>query len=157
MQCGVDVRDFLRHVDEWKCRVACARVCKRARPQLLGQWRQPTLTRDGRTRSPLRLIRQIQIFERLLRRRTVHGCLQCIVQLALLVDALQYGGTTLFQLGQILRPVANVAQLHLIQPTRHFLPVTGNERQRVAVREQFKRALNRRNREREFTCDSRNE
>ena len=157
VQRDIDVSDVQRNINECDRSSARVHIRQPTRPELFGQRCQAALTRNDRTRPTLRLVWQVEVFKRLLRHRAHYGCLQRVIELALLVDALEDGRAAVLQLGQILRPVAHVAQLHLIQPTRHFLPVAGNEWECVPLGKQFEGALDRNNREREFTCDSRNE
>ena len=72
------------------------------------------------------------------------------VELALLVDGLQDRGAALLQLAQVLRALADVAQLHLVEAAGGFLAVAGDERQRVAFVEQRERAGDLARREREL-------
>jgi hypothetical protein len=69
----------------------------------------------------------------------------------LIGDALEHRSAPIFQLGQVLRAVSHIAELHFIQPAGHFLAVARNEGERIPFAEELQCALHRRGRERQFT------
>ncbi len=119
-------------------------------PRQLGEWTEPSLARNHRTRAALRLERQIQIFQRLLGDGRQHLGAQTVVELPLLVNAAQDRRPPLLEFAQVGRTLLHVAQLHLIESARHFLAVARDERQGVALVEKRQRALDLRDGEGQF-------
>lgn len=62
-------------------------------------------------------------------------------QLALLVDGLEDGLLTPFELAEILMPFQEAAQLDLIHPACLLLPVARDERHRAALVQQLERVI----------------
>jgi hypothetical protein len=141
----------LRRLGERGCIVECTI------PQRLGERTEPAFARDHRTRAALRLERQIEIFERLLRVCRHDGGLERVIELALFIDALDDGRTTVFHLLQILGALTHVAELHFVEPARHFLAVSGNEGERGALGEEGKGPLHLLRVQRQFGRHARHE
>ena len=72
--------------------------------------------------------RQVQVFEFLLGRRELDGGAQLWRQLALFVDALEHGGTAVFQLTQVAQTRFQFAQLDIVQPVSGFFAIASDKR-----------------------------
>src|SRR5262249_34342818 len=101
------------------------------------------------------LEREIEILERLLGRRGVDARGQLGIELALFFDALENRGAALAELAEVLRAIADVAQLKLVEPAGGFLSIAGDEWERVAFVEERERALHLTRREAELVGDDR--
>ena len=111
-------------------------VVERAGPERVGQRLEPALARDRRARAALRLVRQVEVLERLLRRHGVELRRQLGRELALLLDGLADGRAAVGQLAQVLGALLDGAELRLVEPARGLLAIAGDERKRVALVEQ---------------------
>jgi hypothetical protein len=126
------------------------RIIEPSVPQRLGQWREATLTRNHGAGAALRLEWQVQVFQRLLRVCRHDGGLERLVELSLLVDALEDGGAAILHFLEVLGALTHIAKLHLVEPAGHLLAVAGNEWQGGALSEEGERALNLLRVERQF-------
>ena len=104
-----------------------------AGPDRVGERLEPTLARDDRPRSPLRLEGKVEILERLLRGDHVEPRRELGGHLALLVDRLADGDAAVAELAEILRALLNGAKLRLVETAGRLLSVAGDEGQRVAL------------------------
>ncbi len=115
----------------------CGRVERRIGEELVGERLQARFARDHRLRAALGLVRQVEVFELLLRRRRLERALQLSGQLALLGDALDDRGAALFELAQVGQARVQLAQLHVVEVVGRFLAVAGDERHGGAAVEQL--------------------
>ena len=95
--------------------------------QRIGQRLQPGLARDLRARAPLGLIRQVNVFQRLLGCGRFDGAAQFVGELPLLFDGRQDHVAPLFQLAQIQQPLFEIAQLRVVQIAGDFLAIARDE------------------------------
>ena len=77
--------------------------------------------------APLRLERQIQIFEPRLGVRLLDRGGELRRELALLLDALQHGRAALLELAQVGEPLFEQPQLDVVEPAGGFLAIAGDE------------------------------
>ena len=122
-------------------------------PEQLGERLEAALARDHRARAALGLERQVEILERLLRRRGVDARGERGVELALLLDALEDRGAALGELAEVLRAIADVAKLDFVEAARGFLAIAGDEGKGVAFVEERERAGDLLRGERQFAGD----
>ncbi|MGC4081349.1 MAG: hypothetical protein QM736_04355 [Vicinamibacterales bacterium] len=134
LECRGHIGDPRVDVDE-ACRLDLGHAC-RIGEQQTRQRLEPRFTRDLRLRPPLQFIRQVQVLEARLRLRVGDLRRELRRQLALLVDALQHGGTPFFQLAQVGQSFLERAQLRVVESARRFLAVAGDERHGGFVVEQ---------------------
>src|SRR5690606_2524005 len=73
------------------------------------------------------LVRQIQVFEAGFAVGSQQFALQLRGQLALLVNAFEAGGTTVFHLAQVTQPLFQIPQLGVVQRAGDLFAVTGNK------------------------------
>ncbi len=104
--------------------------------QRIGQRLQPGFARDLRARAPLGFIGQVNIFQRLLRRRRIDGDAQFVGELPLLFDRRQDHRAPLLQLAQVKQSLFEIAQLRVVEIAGNFLAIARNERHRRAFVEQ---------------------
>src|SRR5262249_30648581 len=104
-----DVRDVLRRVDETVGARRDIGVGEVASPEKIRQRLEAAFACDHRPRAALRLEREIEILERLLRfgRSDARG--EIGIELALLGDAREIHGATFAELAQVLRAIADIA------------------------------------------------
>jgi hypothetical protein len=129
------------------------RVGRLARPQQLGERLEAALARDHRPRAALRLEREVQVLERLLRGRGREPRPQRVGELPLLLHRLHDRRAALLELAQVLRAIAHVAELHLVEAARGLLAVAGDERERVPLVEEGERLRHLARREGELGAD----
>ena len=102
---------------------------------------EPGLPGDLRPRAPLRLVRQIQIFEPRLRVGGVEHRGELRRELPLRRDALDDGRAPILELAQVRQPLGERAQLRVVEPAGCFLAVAGDEGHGGFVVEQRDRGL----------------
>src|SRR5690606_8311147 len=105
----------------------------------------------------LRLERKVQVLERLLGLGCEDGRLQRVVELALLLDALQDRRAAVLEFRDILRALAYLAKLDFVQPARDFLAVASDEGQGRTLAEEREGTLDVGRRQRKFVRDPRDE
>lgn len=115
------------------------RIEERIREERLRERLEPGFPGDLRARAALRLVRQVQILERLLAVGRVDRRAQFVGQLALLVDARDDRRAAFLELAQIQEALFELAQLRVVQVARDFLPVAGDERNGGAFVEELHR------------------
>ena len=106
------------------------RIQRRVRQQGIRQRLQPGLLRDLHLAAPLRLERQIEVFQLRLVRRQREGLQQLGRHLVLPGDRFDDGRAARFQFAQVAQPLFQQAQLRIIQPARRLLAVARDERHR---------------------------
>ena len=128
---GSGIGDTLLGIDER--RGDSVRNFRRIGEQRVRQRLKPRLFRDLRLRAPLRLIRQIDVFEPRLRIRRHDLRLERIVELALLADRIEDRAAALLQLAQIAEPLLQRAELRVVEHAGDFLAVACDEGHRRAA------------------------
>ena len=111
-------------------------IVLRLHQQQFGQRLQPGLLGDLRLGAALRLEREVDIFQPSLAVGSKDGGFERGVELALLAHRFQNGGTTRFQLAQVIQALLQIAQLRVVEPAGDFLAVPRHERHRGAAVEQ---------------------
>ena len=84
-------------------------------------------------------------------------CAEHVIELSLLVDALDDGSATFFHLVQILGALAHIAQLHFVESAGRFLAIACHEREGGALGKERERAAHLLRCEREFSRDARDD
>jgi hypothetical protein len=91
------------------------------------QWLEPALAGDHRARAALRLVRQVQIFQRRLGGAGEDARLEFVAELALGGDRLEDGLAALIELEQVGAALLDGADLHLVERAGGLLAVAGYE------------------------------
>ena len=159
---GVRARDFRRlavHLGQYELAGPGQQrgIVKRAIPHQLRQRRESALPRDHGACATLGLERQIEVFERLLGVCGTNRRPERVVQLALVLDALENRGSAFFHLVEILAAIAHIPQLYLIQSAGDFLAIARDKGKRRAFGKERKRAAHLAWTDREFGRDARDE
>src|SRR5690606_37664985 len=87
-------------------------------------------------RAPLRLVRQVKVFEALLRVGRFDARAQFGGELLLFLDARENYRAAFFELAQVAEPLLERAQLRVVETARDFLAIARDERHRRAFVEQ---------------------
>src|SRR4051812_43047090 len=111
-----------------------------AGPQQLREGLETTLARDHGARAALGLVREIEILERLLGVGGIDARFQRVVELALFFDALENRDAAFAELAEVLRAIANIAELNFVETAGGFLTVAGDEWKGVAFVEERERS-----------------
>ncbi len=132
---GLDIRDPARRID------ACLRLPGRIpitglRQDPRGQGLETPFPGHRRPGPPLRPVRKVEILEVGLRRAGGEPGGKVAGELALLRDALPDGFAARVEFGEILLPLPDGAQLHLVEPAGSLFAVTSDEGDRAAVRDE---------------------
>jgi hypothetical protein len=114
---------------------------RRVGEQPLGQRLQAGLPGDLRLRTPLGLVREVDVLQAGLGLRAADAGLQLPGELALLAHRVEDGRTPVLQLPQVTQPLLDRAQLRVVEHLGRFLAVAGDERHRRAAVEQLHRGL----------------
>ena len=115
----------------------CLRVSHLNLPHLVSQRLQAFLLRHRGTGSPLRSVRQIQILQLTGHHTILNFGAQLVRKLSLLGDRGQYALLPLLHLREHIVPVLDLGDGYIIQPSGLLLPVTADERNRVALLEKM--------------------
>ena len=118
-----------RHLRQWSRIVLL--------PQKKRQRLQPLVARHRRLGAPLRLVRQIEVFQFGLFQRRLDLRLQFRGEFALFPDRREYRLAPVFQFAEILQLLLDLADLHLVQIARGLLAIARNERHGGSPVEQF--------------------
>ncbi len=94
------------------------------------------LARDLPPGTSLRLVRQVEVFEPRLRVGLRDGGSEVRRELALFLDAPQDRRPSIVQVAKIREALLERAELGVVEPSRRFLPVAGDERDGGFVIEQ---------------------
>jgi len=109
---------------------------RRVGKQGVGERFEAGFAGDLRLAAPLRLVRQIEVFEALLGFGGVDLGAQRRAQLALFLDRREDRAASLFELAQIDQALVEQAQLDVVETAGHLLAVAGDERYGRAFVEQ---------------------
>ena len=107
-------------------------IQRRIAEQLIRKRLKPCLTGLFGPGAALRLIGEVKILEPLLAVSRFNLGSESVSQFPLFLNGLQDGGATVFKILQIDQLFLERAQLRVIEPSGHFLPVTGNKGHRGA-------------------------
>ena len=121
---AADVRDVLVQVAFG----GRARVRGRVAEQQVRERLEAVLAGDLRLGAPLRLVRQVEVFQPGLGVGRVDLAAQLVGELALLVDRGQDRGAALLELAQVAQPLLQGPQLRVVQGAGGLLAVPGDER-----------------------------
>ena len=138
-QRSLRVSHALVRIDE-RCREG-VRQPRRIGQQAIGQGLEPGLAGDLRARAALLLVRQVEVFQPRLAVGGVDLRAQCVGELALFGDAGEDRRAAVFHLAQVGQARFEVAQLGVVQPAGHFLPVASDEGHGRALVEQSDRGM----------------
>src|SRR6185312_9452203 len=103
------------------------RVETRVRQECRGEPVEPRLAGNHCLGTALGLVRQVQVFEALLRVGRENGRLQLARQLALFLDALEDRFAALVELAQVAEPLLERAQLRIVETFGRLLTIAGDE------------------------------
>ena len=118
------------------CRILQRFLCFLFQNQLR-QRLQTFLFRNRRTGAPFRTIRPVQILYDYHRLRRQNRRFQLIGQFPLFLDTGQHLFFLVFQISQVCQTFKKSTQHFIVQRTRHFFPVTGDKRNRIALVDQL--------------------
>ena len=116
-------------------------VGRRVVDKLLLQRLEPGLARDVRLGLAALFVGQVEVLHARLRVRAEDRLLQLVGEFALLLDAFQHGLLALGEFEQVGVALLDVAQLRVVEAACGLLAVAGDERDGVALGEQFQRLL----------------
>jgi hypothetical protein len=133
----IGIRDALLRIHK-----SCRKCYEQTRtgflsPQIIGQRLEPFLARDGRLSVPLRLVRQVEVFQFALIQRALDARFQFVRQFALLLDRSENRLLARHQIAEIAELLLDRSDLDFIQIAGCFLAVARDERHSRAFVKQF--------------------